>query len=42
MLEDAYKKTYNEYRRLGASDQAAKGPKFVEKLIRDLKVRFPI
>lgn len=42
MLEDAYKKTYNEYRRLGATDQAAKGPRFAERLIRDLKARFPL
>lgn len=42
MLEDAYKKTYKEYRRLGATDQAAKGPKFVDKLIRELKARFTL
>jgi AIPR protein len=40
VLEDAYQHTYKEYRRLGATDQTAKGPKFVDKLVRDLRVRF--
>jgi len=42
VLEDGYQRTYKEYRRLGATDQIAKGPKFVEKLVRDLRNRFPV
>jgi hypothetical protein len=42
VLEDSYQHTYRAYRRLGATDQTAKGPKFVDRLVRDLKSRFPL
>jgi AIPR protein len=41
-LEDAHRHVYREYRRLGATDQTAKGPRFVEKLVRDLRDRFQL
>jgi hypothetical protein len=36
LLKEAYARVYKIYRQLGANDQVAKGPKFVERLKRDL------
>ena len=40
VLQEAYDAVYKEYRRIGATDQTAKGPQFVERLMKKLRAKF--